>query len=123
VKCPYCGAAVVKGAEKCAQCGSGIVWSDGGARFFTPGPLERVFTAWDPAALPVIESLLEANGIPFGVANEVTQDFFAWGRLLGGYNQATGPPVVMVPTERADEARDLIHSARTEPLAAEPPGD
>jgi len=122
VKCPYCGAVVSEGAERCVQCGSGIVWDGDRAQFDTPGPLERVYTAWDPAALLVIESLLEVNGIPFGVANELTQDYFALGRVGGGYNPATGPPVVLVPAQRADEARELI-AAMSEPLAAESPGE
>jgi hypothetical protein len=93
-----------------------VAWEGDEATFSTPGPLVRVFTAWDPASLPVIESLLEANGIPFEVANEVTQDFFAWGRLLAGHNPACGPPVVHVPAERADEARELISTVGGTPV-------
>ena len=116
MNCPYCGAAAAQGSERCAQCGSAVVWDGDVPTFSTPGPMVRVFTAWDPAALPVIESLLEANGIPFDVANEVTQDFFSWGRLIAGHNPACGPPVVHVPSEYADEARALIDSAVIQPL-------
>jgi len=119
MNCPYCGAAVEASAERCAQCDTHITWDADEATFETPGPLVRVFTAWDPAALPVIESLLEVNGIPFEVANDFVQDFFAWGRLLAGYNTATGPPIVHVQADHADEARELIDSAASEPLAAE----
>jgi hypothetical protein len=83
----------------------------------------RVFTAWDPAALPVVESLLEANGIPFEVSNELTQDFLSWGRVIAGHNPVCGPPVVHVPADRADEARELIDSATSQPLEEEPSND
>jgi len=123
VTCPYCGAAVNAGAEVCAQCGSRIEWDGDDATFETPGSLVRVFTAWEPASLPVIESLLEANGIPFEVANEVTQDFFSWGRLLAGHNPVCGPPVVRVPADREEEARELIKAAASAPLPAESADD
>lgn len=123
MKCPYCGAPVTKGAARCAQCDSAIAWDGDTATFSTPGPLVRVFTAWDPASLPIIESLLEANGIPFEVSNEVSQDFYSWGRLIAGHNPAFGPPVVHVPATRADEARALIEVSAAAPLTEEPPAE
>ena len=123
MKCPYCGAPVAAGAVKCAQCDTAIEWVGDKATFKTPGPFVRVYTAWDPAELPVIESLLEANGIPFEVSNEVSQDFFSWGRLLAGHNPAFGPPVVHVQADHADEACTLIESAMSEPQAVDSSDD
>jgi len=110
VKCPYCGTAVVEGADSCTQCESRITWSDGEATFLTPDTFVSVFTAWNPTSLPVVASLLESNGIPFTVANESTQDFVGLGRLGAGYNAVVGPPVVRVPGNYEDVARKLISS-------------
>ena len=71
-----------------------------------------VFTAYDPTALPVVESLLLANDIPYVVNNELGQDVVGFGRVAG-YNLALGPPVVTVPAAYEQRARELIES--TEP--------
>jgi hypothetical protein len=113
VKCPYCGTVVVEGAESCTQCDSRITWSDGEATFVTPDTYVPVFTAWDATVLPVVESLLESNGIPFTVANEDTQDIVGLGRAGMGFNPIVGPPVVRVPTGYEDAARELIASVGT----------
>jgi len=111
MRCPYCGAEVIAGMEHCAQCEIPIEWEGDEARFLAPGDDVVVYTARDPASLPVIESLLASNDIPFVVANDVTQDFFTWGRLGTGYNVLVGPPLVKVPADRAAEALELIASA------------
>ena len=111
MQCAWCGAKVERGAERCAQCEVRIVWDGDHAEFQVPGDHTLVFKATDPAQLPVIKSLLEANGIPFVVSDEVSQDFLNWGRVGIGYNLMIGPPKVMVPAEWAEVARELIASA------------
>jgi hypothetical protein len=69
--------------------------------------------------LPVVESLLQANDIPFVVTDEVSQDFMSWGRLIAGYSPVAGPPVVRVPADHAEAARELIASASAEPEVTE----
>ena len=115
MKCPYCGKAVVVGADSCRQCESRITWDGEDATFYTPDTFVAVFTAWDPTSLPVVKGLLEANGIPFTVANDVTQDTLGLGRLGVGYNAVVGPPQVRVPGDFEAAARELIstvHAAR-----------
>jgi hypothetical protein len=112
VRCPYCGTTVVEGAESCRRCDSRITWTDGEATFITPDTFVPVFTAWDATSLPVVEGLLEANGIPFTIANDTTQDSVGLGRLGVGYNAVVGPPVVRVPGEFEAAALELISKVR-----------
>ena len=113
--CPYCGTPVVLGAASCVRCGIGIQWDGDEASFEDAGTFVEVHRALDPASLPVIESLLESNGVPFVVANEMTQDLVGLGRFAGGYNNTLGPPVVRVPASRADEARELLAATLPSP--------
>lgn len=106
--CLYCGVAVTPGAEHCAHCGTAIEWKQGEVEFHPPGDMVEVFRVWDPAMLPVIESLLATNDIPYIVDNDFLQDFLGWGRLFVGYNAITGPPSVKVPESRVEEARELL---------------
>lgn len=112
MKCLYCGVAVTPGAEKCAHCDTVIEWKNDEVEFIPPADLVEVFRAWDPALLPVIESLLETNGIPYVVENDVMQDILGWGRLTWGYNSITGPPSVRVPQDRVEEALELLTERR-----------
>lgn len=122
MRCPYCGSTVTPGAEACAQCEVRILWDGDSAKFQAPETYVPVFVASDPAMLPVIESLLSANDIPFVVPNETTQDFLGLGRAASGFNMIIGPPVVKVPGEQAAAARELIASATTAPSGEPEPG-
>ena len=118
MRCPYCGTEVTPGMERCPRCEVAIVWNEREAEFLAPGDFVEVYRAGDPMSLPVVESLLESNDIPYFVANGVTQDFLSWGRVVTGYNVLLGPPIVKVPESRADEARELIAAMSQPP----PPG-
>ena len=111
MRCPNCGTEVQARVEHCPQCEIAIQWDGDTATFQMPADDVPVFMATDPAMLPVIESLLEVNGIPFIVTDEVSQDFLSWGRLIAGYSPVTGPPIVRVPAEHAEAARELIATA------------
>ena len=123
MNCLYCGAAVSIGQAQCAQCGVAIEWKADEATFETPGEFVEVYRAEDPASLPVIESLLETNGVPFMVTNQVTQDFLGIGRFGSGYNNVFGPPVVKVPESRAAEALELLSLAEKRPTPERYPED
>ena len=110
MKCPNCGTAVTPAAEACTQCEVRIVWDGDTPKFQAQDAYVPVFVAYDPALLPVVESLLAANDIPFIVPNDTTQDMFGLGRMGSGYNSIIGPPVVRVPSEHAQAARELIAS-------------
>ena len=112
MNCPYCGAGVAIGAGHCEQCGVAIEWRSDEAEFEDPGGFVEVHRVYDPSSMPVIESLLDANGILFMIANLRLQDLAWFGRLVSGYSFLFGPPVVKVPEIHAEEARDLLATAR-----------
>jgi len=81
--------------------------------------LVEVMTIPNPAMVPVVRSLLEEGEFTFVIKNELTQDLFAWGQFGTGYNPITGPPIVLVDADRAEEARQLldpvVHESDSEP--------
>ncbi|HEY3216845.1 MAG TPA: DUF2007 domain-containing protein [Candidatus Eisenbacteria bacterium] len=83
--------------------------------------LETVLQTSDPTLLPVVRSLLEAEGIPCFARGEQLQEFLGWGRFPSGINLITGPVQLQVPRERSDEARQLLESAAV--AGFEPPDD
>ena len=119
MRCAYCGTVVQPGAERCIQCDVRIVWDGDTAKFLVPEGHVPVFIAREPAKLAVIKSLLIANEIPFLVSDDISQDFMSWGRFIAGYSPVTGPPIVRVPGEYAQAARELIasegHTTEEEP--------
>lgn len=67
-----------------------------------------VFTTGDPALIALIKSLLKESQIPYSLKGEGVQDLFGIGRLGAGYNIITGPVQIQVPTQWAQEARELL---------------
>ncbi len=115
MKCPNCGSEVELHAAKCAQCEVAIRWTGGEAEFLVEETSVAVYAAYDPSALPVIESLLLANDIPYTVTNQIAQDVVGLGRFAG-YNTVLGPPVVVVPVAYEQAARELIASVESGPI-------
>ena len=109
--CPNCGTEVQSGATQCPQCEIAIAWDGNTATFQMPEDDVTVFVATDSTMLPIIESLLTANEIPYTVINRVTQDLVGWGRINTGFSPVTGPPIVKVHASQAEAARELIASA------------
>ncbi len=77
----------------------------------------------DPSLFPVLRSLLEAEGIPCAVTNDVTQDFIGLGRLVTGFNTVIGSAELQVAPENVEAARALIaqHVAPDEEAPADGP--
>lgn len=71
-----------------------------------PEPV-TVLETYDPLLPPVVQSLLEAEGIPCFVLNEFTQDLIG-GRMLLGGNPILGPIRIEVEAGQAEAARELI---------------
>ena len=98
-------------ATTCSDCGTALVTEE---PVFPPPP----FMAWDemvplmhvsqPALVPVIEGLLEAEGIRHYIHGANVQDLFGAGRIGSGFNVIAGQPVLFVESERADEVRQLL---------------
>ena len=62
----------------------------------------------DPALIPVAKSLLDEAGIEYFVRDEASQNLFAWGQAIAGFNPVLGPPVILVPAASLEEAQELL---------------
>jgi hypothetical protein len=62
----------------------------------------------DPALIPVAKSLLDEAGIEYFIRDEASQNLFAWGQAIAGFNLVLGMPVIIVPAARLDEAQELL---------------
>jgi hypothetical protein len=67
----------------------------------------------DAGELPHVKAALDAAGIPWHVRNEAVQHLFGVGVVGTGYDLVTGPPIVMVPAARREEALREIEVARS----------
>ena len=124
MKCPNCGQDLAPGAESCPACSSSLAGADTPP---VPGApdLVTILETNDPSLLPVLQSLLQAEGIPCVVTNEVAQDFIGYGRLVTGFNPVIGPAHLQVAPENVEAARALIafHVAPTDTASDETSAD
>ena len=78
----------------------------------TPDPtieLVTVFATGDASLIPVVKSILEAEGIDYLVRGEGVQDLLGAGRLSAGFNYVTGPAHFLVRRDDEERARELLH--------------
>ena len=61
----------------------------------------------DQNLILIARSVLDGAGIPFVVKGEGIQDIIGGGRI-GGMNFLTGPIEILVPDDRAEEARAIL---------------
>jgi hypothetical protein len=110
--CPRCGQEFIVTATVCSDCGVALVEA------LPPVPeqerseeapemeLETVLRTRDPALIPVVVSLLEAEGIPCLVQGP-HQDPSGLS-MLPGFNLVAGPAQLLVPRHLADDARRIL---------------
>jgi hypothetical protein len=108
------------GVTVCADCDSVLVHHDptdpvdpAGAHAEIEGDDDRltaIGSLIEPARAALARSVLEDAGIHYVVRGDGVQDLFAWGRVGTGFNPVTGPPMLLVEKQRADEARALLES-------------
>lgn len=67
-----------------------------------------VFRTADPAAIPWVKSLLDANGIPYVVDGEGATALFPLGPYGARLFRRTLEARFLVPSERATEAETLL---------------
>ena len=69
---------------------------------------EAVLETSDPAELEIVKSILAGAGIPFLVRGHEQYKAFRGGHAAFRFNPKAGALVVLVPAERAEEARALL---------------
>jgi hypothetical protein len=77
-----------------------------------PSHVVTVFASGDPAAVIMAKLILEGEGIRFVTEGEGVQDFFGFGRALGGFNPITGPVQLRVASENAELALEALRELR-----------
>ena len=111
--CPVCRSEYREGFTSCADCGVDLVPALPPERHSSPDDvaLVPVFEASDEAVLMVARSLLDGEGIPYFVKNDLLQNMLGAGRLGGG-NLVTGPAVVVVREDDAADAAKLLEDLK-----------
>ena len=107
--CPECGAEYRVGFLECADCGVALTAQPPAETLEIDEPMVGAFRSADAAILPVVKSLLTAEGIPFAVQGDEASGLFP----LGAVNPRLGA-VVRVPQSRAEEAEQLLESVTWE---------
>jgi hypothetical protein len=119
MNCPRCGGAVEEGAPACPACGLELEWTDEPEEGDAQEDLVCVLRVTDPAVLPVLTSLLQAEGIPVALQNDagtltlVLQDEpYPW-------SARHNPTRVMVPRSCEQAARALVVAQLSAPAEDE----
>lgn len=110
--CPECGSEYREGFTACADCGVALVpelpAEFAEADFAGEETLVSVLETGDLSLLTRARSLLEGEGIPYGMDGEGLQNLFGAGMIGLGYNQIVGPPHLRVREEDEARARELL---------------
>lgn len=114
--CPQCRAEYREGFATCADCGVALVVALPVVEAPDAAGWEVVFRSADPSLMPVIESALDAAGIPYTIDGEESSGLFPLGPfgggILGGREGRSGlAGAVKVPPDRAGEARAILSDA------------
>ena len=97
-----------EGITRCQDCGTPLVEGDPEPDAVEYEEFVSVLTIADASLVPIVKSLLSSENIRFFIKGEGVQDLFGSGRLGSGFSIITGPPVVYVEPDRAEEARELL---------------
>ena len=98
--CPYCHEPLVERLPEDAR--------------MEPAPtseLEAVFETSDPAELEIVKSILTGAEVPFQVEGHEQFKAFRGGHASFRFNPGAGAVILLVPAERAEEARALLTEA------------
>ena len=110
--CPECRSEYRDGFTSCADCGVELVPALATDHPLPDNiPLVPVLESSDEAVLMVVKSLLDGEGIPYFVENDLLQNMLGAGRLGGG-NLITGPAVVVVRGDDAADAAKLLEDLK-----------
>jgi hypothetical protein len=79
------------------------------------GELTAVLHTADATLVPVVRSLLDTAEIPYLLQGEEGAGLLPLGRFGGGVFEGNLGVIVLVPADRADEARALLAAVEVEP--------
>lgn len=106
--CPECGAEYREGFDQCSDCGVALVAErpagDGGE----PGDWVVVYETSELDILPVLKSLLQSAEIPYETKGEDLMNLFPSEALTPITTRHRGEVQIVVPPDRAGEARELL---------------
>jgi Putative prokaryotic signal transducing protein len=108
-----------EGVTRCRDCGTPLVEGDPEPDTVEYEEFVSVLTIAEASLVPIVKSLLASENIRFFIKGEGVQDLFGPGRLGSGFNIITGPPVVYVEPDRAEEARELLAEVESSPEGAD----
>ncbi len=112
--CPSCSTEYREGFATCTECGVPLVAELPPSGETPNSELDVAFETSDPNAMAAAQEMLKEAGIPFATDHEDASDLFAF---AAGFNPVT-PMQIEVPSERLDEARQLLKDGLTSaPLA------
>lgn len=110
--CPKCRSEYEKGITFCKQCQTDLVDTLPPEDELVYRELTTVFTTGDEGTIQIIKSILGEAGIPCYARSQGVQDLFALGRMGTGFNPITGPVEIQVPSDRAEEASQLLQDLK-----------
>ena len=107
--CRSCGRSYSEGAT-CPQCEIELVPAEPGDRSEQDDELVAVLRTSDSNLMPVVKSVLDAAGIPYIVQGDEAMGLLPLGPFGGGVFSRVLGASILVPSNRADEARALLES-------------
>jgi hypothetical protein len=107
--CRSCRESYPEGAN-CPRCGEELVLPDPTAGTEQDAELVAVLRTSDSNLMPVVKSVLDAAGIPYLVQGDEAMGLLPLGPFGGGVFSGVLGASVLVPRDRAEEARELLES-------------
>jgi hypothetical protein len=108
-ECPYCGTRLVESLPEASSHTGGET-----PPASVPEEFEAVHETSDPSEIPILESILNGAGIPFMLEGMERFRAFSGGQSPFRFNPRGGTVVIVVPADRAEEARALLTEAEPE---------
>ncbi len=108
MNCKSCGHALDDGATRCPACGAEVELFEAGDPGRVPDALVTVLETQDATLVPVVRTLLEAEGIPVVVENEELLEMIGLVRFPADDNPIVPHAIIQVAAEDAEAARALI---------------
>ena len=107
--CRSCRKSYSEGAI-CPRCDLELVPAESAERKAEDDELVAVLRTSDNNLMPVVKSVLDAAGIPYLVQGDEAMGLLPLGPFGGGVFSRVLGASVLVPADRADEARALLES-------------